>query len=35
MHKNYHKGINSEELLKSFSGVLEVVRERPVPDWDL
>ncbi|OPL08622.1 MAG: CopG family transcriptional regulator [Firmicutes bacterium ML8_F2] len=32
--KNYLKGKNRKELYESFSEALEVVQERPVPDWD-
>ena len=32
--KYYLKGKNREELYESFSEALEVVQERPVPDWD-
>ncbi len=32
--KNFLKGKNRKELYESFSEALEVVQERPVPDWD-
>ena len=32
--KNFLKGKKRKELYESFSEALEVVQERPVPDWD-
>ncbi len=32
--KNYLRGKKRDALYESFSEALEVVQERPVPDWD-